>query len=236
MRSALALFSMMLFTASSALAQNPAQPDLDPANNPQIQKELGKIHDELSNMLRQQADIVRTITPNAGIIPLGGVRQTGNQLYGSGRTGLALVNLTEEQRRGLPIESDVGVLVKDVFVDTPAAAAGYKPGDVLIQFNGSKVPSDLAAFMGVAAFVKNDVPVQGTVLRDDKKVEMSEMRLADRRVVPVAGELMPCTNCPRPSLMNPASLRTVSMGATGPSGPTVQRFDGVKDVTNSPKQ
>jgi PDZ domain-containing protein len=260
----LAVAVLALTFASSAYAQAPPPADLDPANNPQIQKELGKIHDELSNMLKQQTDVLRTITPNAGIIPLNGIplngmRAAGNcingncgpmeRLYGPGRTGLVVVSLPPDLRNGLKIADDTGVLVKEVYPDTPASAAGFLPGDVLLEFNNMKVPNDLSAFMGFAAFVKNDIPVKSFVLRSDKRVELKEMRLTDRRVIPapvMIGDLTPRAIDPREESVagigNTGSVAgiqfvsgTNSVRSPRNSGAPVQRFNGVKDVTNTPR-
>jgi membrane-associated protease RseP (regulator of RpoE activity) len=262
MRSALALSSLMCILAGPAFAQNPGQPgnDLDPANNPAIRKELDKIHEELSNLLKQQTETLRTITPNAGIIPLNGMKAAGNQncingncgpmerLYGPGRTGLVAVTLPTDIRAATNIADDTGVLIKEVYPDTPAAVAGYKAGDILVEFNNSKVPNDLSAFMGSAAFVKNDIPVKGAVIRNNKRVDLNEMRLTDRRVIPapvMIGDLTPRAIDPRDqavdSNVNTGSvagvrlisgvnnLRRPGNGSTA----TIQRFDGVKDVTNT---
>jgi membrane-associated protease RseP (regulator of RpoE activity) len=264
MRPSLALCSLMVAFSSPLFAQNPAQPggDLDPANNPAIRKELDKIHEELSNILKQQTETLRTITPNAGIIPLNGMKVAGiggnqncingncgpmERLYGPGRTGLVAVTLPTEIRAATKIADDTGVLIKEVYPDTPAAVAGYKAGDILIEFNNAKVPNDLSAFMGSAAFVKNDIPVKGAVIRNNMRVDLNEMRLTDRRVIPapvMIGDLTPRAIDPRDqavdSNVNTGSVPGVRFvsGVGNLRGPgngstaTVQRFDGVKDVTN----
>jgi membrane-associated protease RseP (regulator of RpoE activity) len=268
MRSALALCSLTFILASSAFAQNPppgVQPggDLDPANNPAIRKELDKVHEELSNLLKQQTETLRTITPNAGIIPLNGLQPNGmrgagncingncgpmERLYGPGRTGLVAVSLPADIRAATKIADDTGVLIKEVYPDTPAAVAGYKAGDILVEFNNSKVPNDLSAFMGSAAFVKNDVPVTGAVIRNNNRIQLGEMRLTDRRVIPapvMVGDLTPRAIDPRDQAVDSnantgsvagvrlvtgvGNLRRPGNGSTA----TIQRFDGVKDVTNT---
>ena len=260
----LAVAVLALTFASSAYAQNQPPADLDPANDPKVREEINKIHEELSNMLKQQTDVLRTITPNAGIIQLGGQAvgaRGGNQncvngvcgpmerLYGPGRTGLVVVSLPTDLRAALKIADDTGVLVKEVYPNTPAAVAGYLPGDVLVEFNNMKVPNDLSAFMGFAAFVKNDIPVKGSVVRGDKRVELKEMRLTDRRVIPapvMIGDLTPRAIDPREETVagndNTGSVAGIQFisGTNNVRNPRrstspIQRYDGVKDVTNSPR-
>jgi PDZ domain len=250
MRFAAAVLALTFASSAYAQAQPPA--DLDPNNDPKVREEINKIHQDLSNMLRQQSDFLRTITPNAGIIPLNGMPANGikgaqncingncgpmERLYGPGRTGLVAVSLPTDIRAALKVPNDTGILVKDVYPDTPAYVAGYQPGDVLVEFNNTKVPNDLSAFMGYAAFVKNDVPVGGVVLRGDKRVELKPMVLSDRRVIPapvMVGDLTPRAINPREQSVVSNDITFVS-GVRGPAnGPfaPVQRFDGLKDVTN----
>ncbi|HEX3314853.1 MAG TPA: PDZ domain-containing protein [Gemmataceae bacterium] len=242
---------LALTFAASAHAQVQQPPVVDPANDPKIREEINKIHQELSNMLRQQSDLLRTITPNAGIVPLNGMGVASNcingycgpleRLYGPGRTGLVLINLAPDVRAALKIAADTGVLVKEVYPDTPAALAGYKAGDVIVEFNKTKVPNDLSAFMGSAVFVKNAIPVQGAVIRGDKRIEMGAMRLTDQRVIPapvMIGDLTPTAIDPREqpvaSLGNGSPIRAISNGPiriSGNSGAArVERFDGVRQV------
>jgi hypothetical protein len=234
MRTALIVCSLTLTLAAPAFAQNrlpvapaalPGKNDLDPANDPAIRKEIENIHGELANMLKQQTDLLKTITPNAGIIPLNGEgKQPCDRMYGSGRTGLGLVPLTNGLRNGLKIDPDVGLLVRNVFPDTPAAQAGYLPGDILIEFNGNKAPADIGAFMGAAAFLKSDVPIPSVVLRGDKRVELKPMVVTDRRVVPCSVETVGARSAA--NVMNAPAMRNPF---TTPY--PIQRFDGVKDVT-----
>jgi hypothetical protein len=267
----LIVFSLALAVAAPAFAQNPppAPPknDLDPANDPAIRKEIDRVHEELANLLKQQTEALRSISPNAGIIPLKGIGNrvpcvggscaysTYERLYGPGRTGLALLPLPPDIRAGLKIDDDTGVLVHNVFPDTPADIAGYRPGDVLIEFNNMKVPNDLSAFMGSAAYIKNGVPVHGTVIRGDKRLEMGEMRLTDQRVIPapvMIGDLTPVAIIPRDQPVasngkgngngyakaNGGGIQFISnqpdrlIGNTPPIANTrpIERYDGVRQV------
>ena len=58
-----------------------------------------------------------------------------------GRWGLALRDLTPNERRERELEPETGVLVTEVAPDSPAADAQVKPGDVILQVNRHPVGS-----------------------------------------------------------------------------------------------
>jgi serine protease Do len=58
-----------------------------------------------------------------------------------GRWGLALRDLRPAERRQRDLEADAGVLVAGVAPDSPAADAGIKAGDVILQVNRTPVAS-----------------------------------------------------------------------------------------------
>jgi membrane-associated protease RseP (regulator of RpoE activity) len=62
-----------------------------------------------------------------------------------GRIGIRMQPMTQELRVFFEVPSDRGVLVSEVEVDRPAAAAGIQVGDVVISANGAAVrePYDL---------------------------------------------------------------------------------------------
>ena len=58
-----------------------------------------------------------------------------------GRWGLAMRELTAEERRERELAGSEGVLVTGVAPDSPAAEAGIKEGDVVLQVNRAPVGS-----------------------------------------------------------------------------------------------
>src|SRR5262249_24143824 len=131
MRSLIVRFlSLPLLLAAPAFAQNPPAPPknpLDPANDPAIRKGLEDVHNELSNILKQQTELIKAVTPAPQICEPdngnGNGNGNGDRLYGSGRTGLGLVPLSPELRLGTKLDPDTGILVRNVFPGTPAAQA-----------------------------------------------------------------------------------------------------------------
>ncbi len=58
---------------------------------------------------------------------------------GRGYLGVQLVNITEELREFYGAPADAGVLVSRVVEDSPAAAAGFEVGDVILRIGGEAV-------------------------------------------------------------------------------------------------
>ncbi|HML77580.1 DegQ family serine endoprotease [Geobacter sulfurreducens] len=97
-----------------------------------------------------------------------------------GWLGVTVQPITPDLARSFGLEGERGALIADVVKDGPAAKAGLKSGDIVLEFDGKKIremnelPRIVAATpVGKAALVK--------VLRDGKMqdVEVSVGRLAD---------------------------------------------------------
>ncbi len=69
------------------------------------------------------------------------VADAGDPATNRGRWGLALRDLTPEERKERQLEAGEGVLVTGVAPDSPAAEAGINPGDVVLQVNRTRVSS-----------------------------------------------------------------------------------------------
>jgi serine protease Do len=56
-----------------------------------------------------------------------------------GYLGVTMLDVTEDEVKGLGLPSTEGVLVRQVEQDSPAERAGVMPGDVIVKFNGTEV-------------------------------------------------------------------------------------------------
>jgi hypothetical protein len=114
-----------------------------------------------------------------------GVCTPGCALVLTGRTGLELAVPVAAVQDFVNLPRTQGLYIKEVYPKTPAEAAGYKKNDLLIEFDGKKVPSGLFEFLEqIFHFVKNDTPINGVVLRAGQRVEINGMTITDRRVIP----------------------------------------------------
>ena len=58
---------------------------------------------------------------------------------GGSYLGVGAIDVDEERAKALKLKDAAGVEIKSVDDDSPAAKAGLKEGDVVLEFNGQKV-------------------------------------------------------------------------------------------------
>jgi serine protease Do len=85
-----------------------------------------------------------------------------------GWLGVSIQPLTPELAKSFGAKDTKGVLISDVMPDSPAAKAGLKAGDIVVEFDGKKVesPSDLQRAVGLTS-AGSDAKV--TVWRDQSE-------------------------------------------------------------------
>jgi serine protease Do len=110
-------------------------------------------------------------------IPVDLAKPVLGQLRASGKVtrgwlGVAIQPLTEELAKSFGLNGTQGALVASVSDDSPAARAGFKPGDVIVTFDGKTVESPRVLPAMVAnTDVGRAVPV--VVMRDGKRQTVS---------------------------------------------------------------
>lgn len=162
---------------------------------PQEDNGLKQTIDEINKIFKTQADLIRSIDiggtrrpdgPAANMVPAAippGVDPPRVVL--GGRTGLELSPVHVEVLDHFKIPRDQGLVIREVFPDTPAEAAGFKKGDILLEFNNRRVPSNLPDFIErVMSTVRNNTPIPAVVLRGNERVKVADMKITDRRVIP----------------------------------------------------
>lgn len=112
---------------------------------------------------------------------LGQLREHGSVARGD--LGAALTTLTSELRDALDIEPRNGALIQDVLPNSPAARAGLRPYDVVVQADGRPVESDEALVRYVAAQAPGSLT--SLAVWRDGRVRQVPVRLAVRPVVTV---------------------------------------------------
>lgn len=141
----------------------------------------------LVNMKGEAIGINTAINPSGqGIgfaIPINMAKNIMSELITKGKVrygylGIRLQELDKTLAQGMGLGVDRGILVEDVYPDTPAAKAGIERRDVITQYDGQPVKEDAKFRMMVGATpVGKTVPV--TVLRDGKEKRLS-VTLAER--------------------------------------------------------
>jgi serine protease Do len=87
------------------------------------------------------------------------------------RLGVMIQPLTHELAQQFGLKAREGVLVAGVSDDSPAAKAGLKPGDVIVEFAGKKVatPQELQGIVEESAIGRQQTVV---VVRDGKRMDV----------------------------------------------------------------
>ena len=110
-------------------------------------------------------------------IPINMARDIMTQLINRGKVvrgwlGIGIQDLSPELAAGFGVKADAGVLVADVMKDGPAAAAGLKPGDVIVEFGGTPI-KDVPDLQKRVAAIEPGRAAPVKVVREKKTVTLS---------------------------------------------------------------
>ena len=110
-------------------------------------------------------------------IPISLARDIMTQLINKGRVvrgwlGIVIQELTPELAEGFGVKQAGGVLVAEVMKDSPAEAAGLKPGDIVVEFDGAPV-KDVSELQKRVAAVEPGRPAPLVVIRDKARTPLS---------------------------------------------------------------
>jgi serine protease Do len=117
---------------------------------------------------------------NLGIgfaIPINLARQIMEQLIANGKVvrgwmGIYIQTPNESMAKELELPSTQGALVSDVSANSPAAKAGVKDGDFIVEFDGKKI-SDSNQLMHLIATYKPGARLRVKLIRDGREKTMS---------------------------------------------------------------
>ncbi len=126
-------------------------------------------------------------------IPVNTARWVTNQLTNQGSVqraylGVQLESMSSELAVKLGGQHGEGVLVAQVFPKTPAAEAGFEPGDIIVKFAGQKV-KERGELQSIVERIPLDTKQEVEVLRDGKSITLhvtpkampKEFGVADRK-------------------------------------------------------
>lgn len=110
-------------------------------------------------------------------IPISMAKSVISQLRDSGKVvrgylGIRFQPLTADLAKSFALTSDKGVLIASVEKDTPAAKAGLKEGDIILEYDG-KVINDASELPRFVAATPIDKKVKIIIFRDGKKKDVN---------------------------------------------------------------
>ena len=106
-------------------------------------------------------------------IPVNMIKYVESQLRDTGSVergylGVSIQNLSADLAQSFGVEENRGVLVGDVQPDSPAAKAGLKRGDIIIEYDGFPV-QEIGSFRSRVATTSPGKRVSMVILRDGKR-------------------------------------------------------------------
>lgn len=91
--------------------------------------------------------------------------------FGRGRLGVSVTSMTPELRAFFGAPEDSGILVQRIETDTPAAKAGVRVGDVIVQVDAQPITDAAEVAQVLADHAAGDI-VEVVVLRSKKRVQL----------------------------------------------------------------
>jgi serine protease Do len=140
----------------------------------------GALADLEGNVIGINTAITSPSGGNIGIgfaIPINMARRVMDELISKGKVtrgylGVTLQDIDNNLAKALKLKSMEGALVTEVVQNGPAAKAGIKRGDIIVEFNDQKV-ANRTQLRNLAARAKPKSEVKIGLLRDGKKMEVT---------------------------------------------------------------
>jgi hypothetical protein len=150
------------------------------------QKRAMKLADEArakgAEEARKAIEEARRAVDNFEFRPL--QRRFGNLLPSHGRLGVMISPPSPTIIDQFNLEKDRGLVIVEVRPDSPAARAGLKLHDILVEFNGKPVPASAEEFAKQVEEIKADARVDAVVFRKGKKETIKDITLPEAPKTP----------------------------------------------------
>jgi hypothetical protein len=103
----------------------------------------------------------------------------GGRLLSTPRLGIRMEKPTPALVEQLDLPANKGIVVTEVLPNTPAAKAGIKANDILLEVGGKPVPSELVELQALIRDVKADQKFEVVLLRKGKKETLKDVVLPE---------------------------------------------------------
>jgi hypothetical protein len=153
------------------------------------------------------------------------------------RFGAVLMKPGATLRDQLDLPQDQGLVIEYLMADYPAAAAGLKVNDILLEVDGKPVPSESHEFAALVEGIKADASVDVVVLRKGKKETIKGLALPEAQggagfagqpfAFPVFPAPVPPLAMPAPLPAGPGLLPPVGVGGHGVMTTVVRTGDRI---------
>jgi hypothetical protein len=111
-------------------------------------------------------------------------RRFGNAVPSHGRLGVMIAPPSPTIVDQFGLEKDRGLVIMEVRPDSPAAKAGLKAHDILVEFNGKPVSASGEDFAKQVEEIKADAKVDAVVFRKGKKETVKDITLPEAPKTP----------------------------------------------------
>jgi beta-lactamase regulating signal transducer with metallopeptidase domain len=95
------------------------------------------------------------------------------------RLGVRVMKPSATLADQLDLPRDQGLVIEEVSPNSPAEKAGLKPHDILLEFNGKAVPSNVEELVKQLGQIKSGTAVEAIVLRKGKKETLKGIKLVE---------------------------------------------------------
>jgi len=128
-------------------------------------------------------------------------------MRGAMRLGAHVEPVSAEVADQLDLPKGQGLMVRNVMPDSPAAKAGLKAHDVILEIDGKKVSNNIPELARMLGDIKKDSAVDVVVLRKGKKETIKEVKLPEAKGIPSGGfpGPRPAGNFQPPAGFNPGA-------------------------------
>jgi beta-lactamase regulating signal transducer with metallopeptidase domain len=154
--------------------------NIDPEKLAEMRKQIEQARAEM----RKRMEEFRKNMPEGFQGRFGGFRPGRMFAAQQGRLGVRVEAPSAVLTDQLDLPKGQGLVIEDVTPDSPAAKAGLKSHDILLQFNGKPVPSSPAEFAEALRDIKVDATVDLVVKRKGREEKIKGVQLPELKTEP----------------------------------------------------